>query len=170
MAKTSRDARRHIKEWSEFFADGKVVAEVLVDEFIRRYKKRKYLRQSLKRLVEKGFIQKSGNKFIPTLSGRYFFRRQRKVAFENKGWGGKWYIVSFDVPVEFNSKRNILRQVLKTYNFYQLQKSVWIGSDKIGKELWEFIVRNDLDEYCKLMIVDFLEGDKEIKRHFKIFT
>jgi len=56
MGKTSVDARRHVRELGQFFTDVNSVAEAIVDEFIKARKKKKYLKQSLKRFIEKGLI------------------------------------------------------------------------------------------------------------------
>lgn len=44
-------------------------------------------------------------------------------------------IVSFDVPEKEKRKRNWLRDALISLNFSMLQKSVWIGKNKIPEEL-----------------------------------
>ena len=59
MAKTSRDAHRHIRELSEFFSDVGVATEKLVDEFIRDYKDKKHLKQSFKRMIDQGLVVKA---------------------------------------------------------------------------------------------------------------
>jgi DNA-binding transcriptional regulator PaaX len=43
-----------------------------------------------------------------------------------KRWDGKWRIVIFDVAQAHRMKREALRGLLKRFEFYQLQKSVWI--------------------------------------------
>lgn len=169
MAKTSVDAKRHIREWGEFFADTKMVAEILVDEFLKRRKKRKYLKQSLARFIKNGLILRNAGKFLVTRKGRSFFRRLVvKEEFKNiKSWDGKWRLITFDVPISFNKKRYQLRSLLKNFGFYQLQKSVWIYPNYLAEKFWKLLVDLTLDRYCKVMLVEFLEGDEEVKRHFK---
>jgi len=168
VAKTSRDARRHIRAISEFFAAGKAVTEAAVNDFIGTYKKRKFLKQSLRRLIEKGLVEKKNNKFVPTLAGIRFFRSNIERSLKPKNWDGKWYLLSFDVPVKLNVKRDYLRRVLKSYDFYPLQKSVWVGPNKFGDDLWEFVVQKELNKYCRVMVVSVLEGDEDLKKYFKI--
>lgn len=98
MAKTSRDAYRHMREWSEFFREGKIVTLALIDEFVNRYKKKKYIKQSFERLIKRGLINKKGSVFVMTESGSRFFKNNLGEVPLNKSWDGKWRLVSFDVP------------------------------------------------------------------------
>jgi len=168
MAKTSTDARKHIREWSEFFRDMQEVSEIVVDEFIKKYKQRKYLKQSLKRLIKNGFLVAKGNKIIPTVKGIEFFNRHAARSNDLIKWDGKWRLISFDVPVSYNFKRNQLRGLLKEFNFYQLQKSVWVCPNSLSEDFWKIVVKNDLDKYCKVMVVDIIEGDADLKKYFKV--
>jgi len=167
MAKTSRDARRHIREWSEFFSDLGEAGTFLVEEFIERHRRKKYLHQSLKRLIERGFLQAHQKKIILTPSGKKLFRRYHPAVpvFNEKG---QWYILSFDIPVNFNSKRIALTRLLRAYNFIPLQKSVWLGSQKLAADVWEWIVEQKIEKYCLPMIVDIIEGADELKRRFNV--
>lgn len=168
MAKTSTDARRHIREWSSFFADSMAFSEELVNEFLKKYKKRKHLKQSLRRLIKRGFIKEEKGKLIVTKSGFKFFNPAAGKYIDKKEWDGKWYLLSFDIPIKLNVKRDRLRRVLRAYNFYPLQKSVWVGPNKFGEDIWKFLVNEEIDEYCKIMIVDVIEGDEEIRKHFRL--
>ena len=49
----------------------------------------------------------------------------RPFVAEKFSRGGKLMIV-FDIPEEMSASRNRLRRVLKSWNFYQVQKSVWV--------------------------------------------
>lgn len=91
MAKTSRDAWRHIREIGKFFRDTREVSEMAIEEFLGRYRKRKYFRQSLQRLVQRGIIVKRDRGFALTLKGLRFFafyeKRQQKDIFFLLGMG-----------------------------------------------------------------------------------
>lgn len=170
MAKTSRDARKHIREWSEFFRDGKMIAGTIVDEFVARRKESKYLKQSLNRLIARGFVKERGGKFSPTDSGVRFFRRHAGGRRSPARWDGKWRLITFDVPGNYSRQRDQLRALLKEFDFYLLQKSVWICPSYIADEFWRLVVDCDLDKYCKAMLVDIIEGDAELRKHFKQLT
>lgn len=170
MAKTSRDAYRHIREWSGFFADLKWISEKIVDEFIARHKQKKYLKQSLERLISHGFIQRKDDKFNLTSAGLRFLKKRRLISSLPTGqkWDGRWRLISFDVPGNYNQKRDQLRSILKTFDFYQLQKSVWVCPNFLAENFWHLIIKENLSQYCKIMMVEIIEGDEELKRHFKL--
>lgn len=169
MAKTSVDARRHVRALGQFFAEANVAAEAIVNEFIKVRKKKKYLKQSLERFIKNGLVVRREGKFFVTRKGAIFFRRIAvKATLRNtKSWDGKWRLVTFDVPVNVDEKRYQLRGLLKEFGFYQLQKSVWIYPSYLAEKFWRLLVDLELDQYCKVMLVEFLEGDVEVKRHFK---
>ncbi len=168
MAKTSRDARRHVRQLSKFFSSVGTVTEELINEFIQSHKNKKHLKQSLRRMETRGLIIKRNKNFSVTQKGEPFFRKyfpnSRNV---KKNWNGKWYFVMFDVPVKFNNKRRILRSLLREYMFYPIQKSVWVSPQQLADDFWKRVVKNDLDKYCKVLSTNILEGDEELKKHFK---
>lgn len=168
MGKTSVDARRHIREWAEFFREGKAVTNELVEEFFRAHKARKHLKQSLRRLMAHGLVQKRGNKLTPTSRGTVLFLRRRGEVKDREKWDGKWRLISFDVPVKNNYQRAQLRGFLKEFNFFQLQKSVWVCPSYLTEAFWRLVVHYGLDKYCKVMLVEIIEGDEELRRYFKL--
>jgi DNA-binding transcriptional regulator PaaX len=163
MSKTSIGARRHMQELSDFFHDINEVSNFVVEEFIESRRNKKFLKQSLKRLINKGYIEEKNGKLKKTKSGNMFFKKRfPNIYTEEVKAGNKWYVLSFDIPVNENQKRNSLRYLLKKYNFYQLQESVWIGSHKLSQDIWEFIVENGMKNYCFPMIVDIAEGEERL--------
>lgn len=169
MAKTAHDARKHVREWSAFFRDVGIVPSVLVDEFIEQHRRNKHLRQSLKRLVARGIVRQKQKAFSVTPKGIMFFLKKTPVERNRQEiWDGKWRLVSFDVPLRDNSKRAFLRGLLKEFGFYQLQKSVWVCPSYLTEKFWKLVVHYELDKYCKVMLVEIIEGDEELKKHFKL--
>ena len=75
MAKTSRDARRHIKKWSEFFSALKSATEGEIEAFLKKREKKRYLKQSLRRLQARGFLIEKNGKIISSPKGLKYFRR-----------------------------------------------------------------------------------------------
>lgn len=163
MGKTSVDAKRHIRQLSEFFHDMDTVSIMIVKKFIESRENKRFLKQSLKRLITKGYIEETNGSFKKTKRGNLFFRKNSLITpIKRIKSNSKWYVLSFDIPINENSKRDSLRYLLKKYNFYQLQKSVWIGSHKLSKSIWEFIVENGMKDYCFPMIVDIVEGEEKL--------
>ena len=173
MAKTARDAWKHIREWSEFFSDLRLTTNEEVEAFLARHAKRKYMEQSLQRLCERGLLDRTSGRFKPTKQGNAFFKRQallkqmtKSKSYDLSHWDGKWRLISFDVPISFNKKRALLRRLLQEFNFYKLHRSVWVYPSHVGKVFWEMLVEHELDKFCQVMLVEFIEGDQEIKEHF----
>jgi DNA-binding transcriptional regulator PaaX len=168
MGKTSIDAKRHMRQLGEFFYDMDRVGIMIVEELIRSHKEKKYLRQSLNRLIEKGYIQKKDGNLVKTKLGCLFFNKQKvmRCAIDG-GENKKWYVLSFDIPIKDNSKRDALRWVLKRFGFFQLQRSVWIGTNKLAQDVWEFIVENRIEKYCFPMIVEIIEGEERLLEKIK---
>ncbi|MBI5732512.1 hypothetical protein HY967_00945 [Candidatus Jorgensenbacteria bacterium] len=168
MAKTSVDARKHIRELSELFQASKTIAEEMIDRYIARAKKTKYLKQSLKRLIDRGCIIRKSGQLHLTGEGIRLFQRYGNFASTETSWDGRWRLIGFDVPVRHNLKRDQLRTLLKEFNFYPLQKSIWVCPTHIAEECWRLIVERELDKYCTVMVVDIIEGDSLLKKHFKL--
>ncbi len=168
MAKTSTDAQRHIQELSRIFSDGKCIVEAVMRDLINAHKRKKYLKQSLRRLSQRGFIILRNGNYVPTKTGIRFFRRKTLAETEisKPRWDGKWRLIAFDVPVQHDAKRHRLRALLKEFDFYQLQKSVWICPTLLSEEFWKIIVMYELEKYCEVMIVEILEGDEKLRKHF----
>lgn len=58
------------------------------------------------------------------------WKRLKQVLPQHKKpaeWGGKWYIITFDIPENLRRKRDAFREKLKKLGFGQLQASVWIS-------------------------------------------
>ncbi len=171
MAKTARDARRHIREWSNFFAGVQKITESEINSFLENHKRKVLLKQSLKRLKARGFLLDKGDHLIPTKKGLIFFRKQNLlVRYKNSSqkWDGKWRLISFDVPVNEDIKRSRLRGLLKEFDFYQLHKSVWVSPYKLAEEFWKLLFDQELDKYCKMMTVEIIEGGEEMKNYFHL--
>ena len=123
------------------------------------------------RFEERGLIKRGKTHCRVTRKGKVFLSRYWKRSYQRSAkddtrWDGKWRLISFDVPISDDKKRKILRDSLRELNFYQLHKSVWIAPYKMTKEFWKFVVLNELHKYCKIMLIEVLEGDEELKKHF----
>jgi DNA-binding transcriptional regulator PaaX len=167
MGKTSIDARRHMREWSEFFRDLNEATGKAVEELIQSKEQKRFLKQSLDRLIQKGYIEAKDGKFKKTKLGQRFFAKYfPHPAQIQPTSGGHWYMLSFDVPTKENKKRIYLTRILKKYNFLPLQRSVWVGSNKMAQDIWEFIVENRMEKYCFPMIVNIVEGEERLLKLF----
>lgn len=171
MAKTLRDAWRHTREWSNFFSDIQRASKSEIDLFLKKHQRKIYLKQSLKRLRSRGFLKEKDKNLVPTRKGLIFFHKQKLLSDYQKQpqkWDGKWRLISFDVPVREEAKRQQLRNFLKEFNFFQLHKSVWVSPYKLAEEFWKLLIDYELDKYCKMMTVEIIEGGEELKKRFHL--
>lgn len=171
MAKTSRDAYRHMRALGDFFSDFNRASDAAVEEFIKRSRQRKYLRQSLKRLEARGFVVRRGGGVTPSRRGWEFFKKiilREEIKAARGKWDGKWRLIAFDVPVAESGARYRLYTLLATFGFVALQRSVWISPNPQGELFWKMVVMEDLDKFCKAMVVEHIEGDEELKARFKL--
>lgn len=156
---------------AEFFSDFNRASEAAVDAFIKRSRQRKYLRQSLKRLEARGFVVRRGSDIVPSAGGRHFFKKllvRKRVEAARGKWDGKWRIIAFDVPVSENAARYRLYALLAVFGFAALQRSVWVAPNPLGEEFWKMVVMEDLDRFCKAMVVEHIEGDEKLRAKFNL--
>ena len=81
-------------------------------------------------------------------------------------WDGLWRIIIFDISEDKKTDREALRQKLKRFGFYHLQKSVFVFPYDCEKEitaLADFFLANDSIEYITAKTL----GSKEVA--IKIF-
>lgn len=172
MAKTWGAGQRHAQAWIDFFEGAAYMTREAVEMLITHRKRNKYFQQSLKRLIANGIISERKDKFSVTPKGILYFLRKRRhsgaLGKRKKKWDGKWRLVSFDVPVYDNGKRHFLRGLLREFGFYKLQGSVWVCPNHLAEHFWKLVVHYELERYCKVMLVEVLEGDEELRKHFKL--
>lgn len=103
--------------------------------------KKSALAAALKRLREKGFIEKdyiNEKELVIKLTdeGRSILMLE---GGEPEKWDGKWRVVVFDIPEQRRIIRNLFRRNLKKWGFRPLQKSVWISKKNITDHLFNYI-------------------------------
>ena len=125
-----------------------------------------------KHLITKGLIRtnendnlrltEKGDRAFAALRSREVFQR------ENRRWDGRWRVLIFDIPEYRKPIRNKIRRTLQSVGFMRLQDSVWVYpfdcEDFIVLLKADFKIGKDII----YMIVDELEGDGRIKRHFDL--
>jgi len=169
----ARDAERWANHWIDFFYGVKRVADEEVEKFLADEEKKRYSRQSLERLIARGFLDHQDNTYIPTKEGTLFFKR-RKILEEVKQRrkkekikrDGRYRLVSFDVPGGASSERDTLRRLLAEFGFYPLQKSVWASPDCLPEEFWQLLIDLDLYKYCSVMLAEIVEGAEKLEEYF----
>lgn len=109
------------------------------------------LAQALKRLREKGFVEKTVEKDTDkivlrlTEAGREFLYLAKTD--EEIEWDGKWRIVVFDIPESKRLVRDVLRRRLKLWDFRSWQKSVWASKKNVTEKLRSLIKELDIADW-----------------------
>lgn len=116
------------------------------------------LARALKRLREKGFVEKTTNKdeskIILRLTeiGREFLLLSKSE--DEIKWDGKWRIVVFDIPEKRRTVRNILRSRLKLWGFTPWQQSVWASKKNITYKLRQLINELGIEDWVLVLESD----------------
>lgn len=97
---------------------------------------RKGLINSIKDDFTKAQVTKLGRKRLNSILPQYQTRRP---------WDKKLYLVTYDIPVASNSKRDALRDYLKTIGCGLLQESVWVTPYNPTDLAKEFALERDLE-------------------------
>lgn len=123
------------------------------------------------RLIKSGLLERDGFKVRLTAKGEVALRRLQIREFKQdqpKRWDGKWRVLIFDIPNRRKGLRDKVRHTLRSIGFVKLQDSVWAYphdcEDLIVLLKADFKVGKDM----LYMIVEELEGDWLLKKHFGI--
>jgi DNA-binding transcriptional regulator PaaX len=144
------------------------------DERPKSTKNKFRLKETTKKLLKSGYI-----KWSKTHDGKFKLALTQKGMFEllkfkdalikkPKKWDKRWRVVIFDIPHPKKKQRDILRDRLKAIGFCQLQKSVWIFPYPCNE------IIDLIRQYFKFgkeviyMVVQKVENDKSMVRHFRL--
>lgn len=127
------------------------------------------LKSSCKRMVHSGLLVWEDGKLRLTPKGESELRRldaQFALGKKPRRWDKKWRVLIFDIPDYRKGLRDKIRHSLIRIGFFRLQNSVWVYpydcEDFVTLLKADFKVGKDL----LYMIVDSIEGDASLKRHF----
>jgi CRISPR-associated endonuclease Cas2 len=115
------------------------------------------------------FTQKNSQRFIKiTSKGELELLIEKAKLPKKNQWDGKWRLILFDIPVASNNKRDKLRKLLKANNFYMLQASVFISPYPLNREAISYLRSTGLIGYIRILRVDEIDEEKDLKKHFKL--
>ncbi len=123
------------------------------------------------RLVRKGLLKWNNSKLRLTQKGEKILRALTLSEYTQKiirKWDNKWRVLIFDIPERRKGLRKKIRNTLQAIGFVRLQDSVWVYpydcEDLITLLKADFHIGDDM----LYMIVDSLERDARLRRHFGI--
>lgn len=132
-------------------------------------------KKTLARLVQGGYVvferSKGGEYARLTKKGEAFAVQMHVGAVGPKKtarWDGKWRIVMFDVPEKRRPIRGRVRNVLKLFDFYCLQESVWVYPYDCEDLIALLKVDLRLGNAVRYVIADSIENDTKLRNIFKL--
>lgn len=134
------------------------------------------LKRTATRLAERGlvcFVDRSGKRYLEiTEQGRKMLAfEQQKMALQRrakKRWDGRWRMIVFDIPEKYRATRDRLRTALRSLGFAQLQGSVWVYPHDCEEVTTLLKADLELGSNVLYVIVDRIEFDQRLRRHFKL--
>ena len=158
-------------------APGALLATKLFDRDRRRFSK-KSEKQKVTRAVQR--LQK--NRLIAikdrhgklsvelTKEGKRKFKEiqlQKLEITKPPHWDKKWRIVIFDIPDKSSKQaRDVLRAKLKRWEFYPLQKSVWVCPWPCENEVQLVAELYGVAPYVSVIVAEKIIGDALLQKHF----
>lgn len=83
-------------------------------------------------------------------------------------WDQKWRLVSYDIPEDSRSIRNLFISYLRAWGFYPLQESVYLHAYPCEPQI-EFIREYfGVAEFVRILTVSKIENDKSFREFFGI--
>ncbi|MDZ4226451.1 MAG: hypothetical protein U1C66_03090 [Patescibacteria group bacterium] len=134
-------------------------------------RQKEFINTSRDRLVQKGLLTYKDGLLHLTPKGEKVLRALEVKDFQfkkPKRWDGKWRVLIFDIPERRKGTRERVRYTLSRIGFVRLQDSVWIYpydcEDLVTFLKADFHIGKDI----LYMIVDVLENDNALRRHFSL--
>ena len=114
-------------------------------------------------------ISKNGKRFLEiTAKGQLEVLLSKVGVTKPLKWDGKWRLFIFDIPEDQRDKRDLLRRLLKRNNFCKLQASVFINPYPLNREAIDYLRETGLYEFIRILRVDEMDNDVELKKKFKL--
>jgi CRISPR-associated endonuclease Cas2 len=108
---------------------------------------------TMSRLKKKGFVEIKSNKWKLTEAGKKYFENKRKLSMKFSSPfpldAPKNLLLMFDIPESKKAERNWLRRHLEEFQYFMIQKSVWVGPSPLPKKFVEHTKEIGLGKYIK---------------------
>jgi DNA-binding transcriptional regulator PaaX len=138
-----------------------------------KHANRRSFRNALERLKKRGLIlserQENGRiAFYLSDNGEKLSKRiaLKLELSKTRPWDGKWRLLIFDIPEKTRAKRDFFRRELRSFGFYQLQKSVWAYPYPIGKDFFELWSEFNFKDQLVLVESAKIDEDKNLRAFF----
>ncbi len=144
-------------------------------QFPKKYEKQKAAR-TIQRLQETNLLKitKRGGELIVELTeeGKKKLKEielTKIMISKPSHWDRKWRIVVFDIPDRsFKQARDALRGKLRQWEFYPLQKSVWVCPWPCEKEIQLIAELYGVNRYVNVILSEKILYDAAVRKHFAL--
>lgn len=145
---------------------------------LRQRPARQQVLKTRMRLKRKGYIALErrpggGSRYVLTKKGE---RKLAKFLLESlrkkkkQRWDNRWRILLYDIPEKHRKYRDRMRQIIRWFGCYQLQKNVWIYPYPNLHKLLEYLhmlYGNGMADMVVLEVKRF-EEDEKVKKFFQL--
>src|SRR3989344_6391727 len=119
----------------------------------KKYPSRKSFDGTIYRFKKKRYVEIKNNKLALTKTGREYYESKRNLSFKFPSPfilnAPKNLLLMFDIPESKRAERNWLRWHLREFQYYMIQKSVWVGPSPLPKKFGAHLKEMDLYTYIK---------------------
>ncbi|MEA3272860.1 MAG: hypothetical protein U9P90_04310 [Patescibacteria group bacterium] len=133
-----------------------------IKECLKRLSMQNYIKYNVDDLTKPIYITKKGLERMTFLS-----LKDRIKSLTMKKWDHIWRLVTFDVNEKYRNRRDNFRNQLKTLNFYQLQKNIFVTPFPVEKEIEEmakfYHLRNNV---LILHVASIGSHEEKVKNYF----
>ncbi|MDO8492291.1 MAG: hypothetical protein Q7S34_01460 [bacterium] len=129
------------------------------------------IKRSRERLIKGGLLVYKNKLLHLTPKGESTLRRFELREFKLKKprhWDGKWRVLIFDIPEKRRRLRDRIRETLVMIGFVRLQDSVWAYPYDCEDAITLLKADFGIGKSILYMIVEMLEGDSFLKKHFDL--
>lgn len=119
----------------------------------KKYHSKKSFEGTLYRLKKKGLTEMKSRKWVITETGKKYFENKRRLSVRffspfplNTP---KNLLLMFDIPESKKAERNWLRWHLREFQYFMIQKSVWVDPSPLPKKFKEHVKNMGLSSCIK---------------------
>lgn len=128
-------------------------------------------KELLEKLSQKKIVDLGGEEVKLTARGRKLLREielvEIKISKPDK-WDGVWHLISYDIPNTQNKDRDHFRSVLKRWDFYQIQASLWVYPYECKEEVAVIAEYLKISDYVVMMNTDYLPNEDRVENLFDL--
>ena len=119
----------------------------------KKYHSQNSFGSTISRLKAKKLIEIKNNKWTLTKTGKEYFENQRRLGVKFASPfvlnAPKNLLLMFDIPETKRPERHWLRWHLREFQYYMIQKSVWVGPSPLPKKFIDHLRETGLHNYIK---------------------